>query len=107
MYSQIYDDTNVTGTFQPSKDPLEDGDISFCAALPTLARGQVAIHVNSSTDQPYTLKRGSHIATFSVLTSEQIKYVKPIDPGDHMAHFTRQSGKCCRLWQQSDQTCKI
>ena len=80
MYSQLYDDTNVTGILQPSNDLAEDGDITFCAALVTLTQGQVAIHVNNFTDQPYTLKRGSHIANFSVLTPKQMKYVKPIDP---------------------------
>ena len=61
-------------------DLAEDGDIIFCAALVTLTQGQVAIHMNNFTDQPYTLKRGSLIANFSVLTPKQIKYVKPIDP---------------------------
>ena len=80
MYSQLYDNTNVTGILQPSNDLAEDGDITFCAALVTLTQGQVAIHVNNFTDQPYTLKRGSHIANFSVLTPEQMKYVKLVDP---------------------------
>ena len=70
MYSQLYDDTNVTGILQPSNDFAEDGGITFCGALVTLTQGQVAIHVNNFTDQPYTLKRGSHIANFTVLTPE-------------------------------------
>ena len=80
MSSQLYDDTNVIGILQPSNDLAEDGDITFCAGLVTLTQGQVSIHVNNFTDQPYTIKRGSHIANFSVLTPEQLKYVKPIDP---------------------------
>ena len=80
MFSQLYDDTNVTGILQPSNDLAEDGDITFCAALVTLTQGQASIHVNNFTDHPYTLKRGSHIANFSILTPEQMKYVKPIDP---------------------------
>ena len=80
MYSQLYDDANVTGILQPSNDLADDGDITFCAALVTLTQGQVTIHVNNFTDQSHTIKRGSHIANFSVLTPEQMKYVKPIDP---------------------------
>ena len=80
MYSQLYDDTKVTGILQPSNDLAEDGDITFSAALVTLTQGQVAIHVNNFTDQPYTLKRASHIANFTVLTPEQMKHVKSIDP---------------------------
>ena len=80
MYSQLYDDANVTGILQPSNDLADDGDITFCAALVTLTQGQVTTHVNNFTDQSHTIKRGSHIANFSVLTPEQMKYVKPIDP---------------------------
>ena len=80
LYSQLYDDTNVTGILQPSNDFAEDGDITFCAALVTLTEGQVTIHMNNFTDQSFTLRRGSHIANFSVLTPEQMKYVEPIDP---------------------------
>ena len=80
MSSQLYDDTNVTGILQLSNDVAEDGNTNFCAALVTLTQGQVSIHVNNFTHHPYTLKRGSHIANFSVLTPEQMKYVKPINP---------------------------
>ena len=75
LYSQLYDHTNVTGILQPSNDLTENGHIIFCAALVTL--GQVIIHLNNFTDQPYSLKKGSHIANFSVLTPEQIIDVKP------------------------------
>ena len=80
MYSQLYNDTNVTGILQPSNDPTENGDIVVCAALVTMTQGQVTIHVNNFTVQPYIPKRGSHIANFSVMTPEQKKYVKPTDP---------------------------
>ena len=46
----------------------------------TLTSGQVEIPLNNFTDHPYTLKRGSHIANFSVMTPGQMKYVKPIEP---------------------------
>ena len=77
---QMYDDTTVTGILQPSNALTEDGDVAFCAALVTLTAGQVEILLNNFTDHPYTLKRGSHIANFSVITPGQMKYVKPIDP---------------------------
>ena len=80
LTSQMYDDTTVTGILQPSNALNEDGDITFCAALVTLTSGQVEIHLNNFTDHPYTLKRGSHVANFSVMTPGQMKYVKPVDP---------------------------
>ena len=81
LISQMYVDTAVTGILQSSIALTEDGDIAFCAALVTLTTGQVEIHLNNFTDHPYTLKRSSHVANFSVVTPGQMKYVKPIDPG--------------------------
>ena len=80
LASQLYKDTAVTGILQPSNILTDDGDIAFCAALVTLTNGQTSVHLNNFTDSPYTLKRGTQVATFTVLTPEQTKYVKPIDP---------------------------
>ena len=80
MASQLYENTTVTGILQPSNNLTDDGDIAFCAALVTLTNGQVSVHLNNFTDSPYTLKRGTQVANFTVLTPEQMKYGKPIDP---------------------------
>ena len=79
LASQLYENTTVTGILQPSNNLTDDGDIAFCAALVTLTNGQELVHLNNFTDSPYTLKRVTQIANFTVLTPEQ-KYVKPIDP---------------------------
>ena len=79
--SQIYNENSVTGVLQPSDLLHEESDITFCAAIVTLTNGNVTVHINKFSDQPYKLKRGLHIASFSVLTPEQMKHVKPIDPG--------------------------
>ena len=80
MASQLYEDTTVTGILQPSNTLTDDGDIAFCAALVTLTNDQVSVHLNNFTASPYTLKRGTQVANFTVLTPEQMTYVKPIDP---------------------------
>ena len=80
IQSQIYAENAVTGILQPSDLLHEEGDITFCAALVTLHEGAMRIRVNNSTIQPYKLKKGTHIANFSVMTPEQMKYVRPIDP---------------------------
>ena len=80
MASQLYEDTTVTGILQPSNNLTDDGGIAFCAALVTLTNGQVSVHLNNFTDSPYTFKRGTQVANFTVLMPEQMKYVKPIDP---------------------------
>ena len=38
------------------------------------------VQINNFQDHPYTLKRKTHIANFSILTPEQMKYIQPIDP---------------------------
>ena len=58
----------------------EESDITFCPALVTLNDGNIVMPVNNFTDHPYKLKKGLHLASFSVMTPEQMKYVKPVDP---------------------------
>ena len=80
MAPQLYEDTTVTGIHQLSNNITDDGDIAFCAALVTLTNGQVSVHLNNFTESPYTFRRGTQVANFTVLTTEQMKYVKLIDP---------------------------
>ena len=77
---QIYAENAVTGILQPSELLNEENDITFCAAIVTLQEETTRIHVNKFTDQPYKLKKGMHIANFSVMTPEQMEHVRPIDP---------------------------
>ena len=70
----------VTVILQQSDLLHEDSDITFCPALVTLSDGNISTPVNNFTDHPYKLEKGLHIASFSVMTPEQMKYVKPVDP---------------------------
>ena len=78
--SSIYAENAVTGILQPSEPLNEENDITFCAAIITLDEETTRIHDNKFTDQPYKLKKGMHIANFSVMQPEQMKHVRPIDP---------------------------
>ena len=79
--SLLYPENAVTGNLQPSDLLHEEGDFTFCPVLvTTLNDGNISIPVNNFTDHPYKLKKGLHIASFSVMTPEQMKYVKPVDP---------------------------
>ena len=80
IQSQIYEENVVTGILHTSDLLLEERDITFCAAIVTSNEGTMGIRVNNFTDQPYKLKKGLHIASFSVTTPEQMKHVRPIDP---------------------------
>ena len=49
MASQLYEGTTVTGILQPSSQLTDDVDIAFCAALVTLANGQVKVNLINFT----------------------------------------------------------
>ena len=38
------------------------------------------VQINNFLDHPYTLKKGTHIANFSILTPEQTKRIRPVNP---------------------------
>ena len=78
--SLLYPENAVTGILQPSDLLHEEGDITFCPALVTLNDGSISIPVNNFTDHLYKLKKGLHIVNSSVMTPEQMKYVKSVDP---------------------------
>ena len=80
IQSQTYAENAVTGKLQPSDLLHEEGDVTFCAAIVTSNEGTMRIHFNNFTDQPYKLKKGLSIAKFSMMTPEQMKHVRPIDP---------------------------
>ena len=80
IQSQVYAENAVTGILQPSDLLHEEGDVTFCAAIVTLHEGTMRMHVNNFTDQPYKIKKGLHFANFSVMTPEQMKHDRPIDP---------------------------
>ena len=87
--SLLYPENAVTGILQPSELLHEEGDITFCPSLVTLNDGSILIPVNNCTDHPYKLKKGLHFANFSIMTPEQMIYVKPIDPASSR-HFLQQ-----------------
>ena len=75
----LYPEIAVTGILQPSDLLHEEGDITFCPALVTLTEGNIQIPVNNFMDHRYKFKKCIHIANFSVMTPEQMKYDKPVD----------------------------
>ena len=80
IQTHIYAENAVTGKLQTSKLLHEEGDVTFCVAIVALNEGTRRINVNNFTDQPYKRMKELHIANFSVMTPEQVKYVRPIDP---------------------------
>ena len=79
-YSQNDSEHNVTGLLQPSETLHEEGDVTFCLGIVTLSEGNTTVHITNFSNQPYSLKKGLHIANFLVLFPEHLKNIQPVDP---------------------------
>ena len=78
--SQIYTDNEATRIIQPSP-LLENGeDLLICPALSSTQNNKHMVQISNFLDHPYTLKKGTHIATLSILTPEQTKHIRPVNP---------------------------
>ena len=65
---------------QPSPLLENDEDLLICPALPSTQNNKLMIQINNFLDHPYTLKKGTHIANFSIITTEQTKHIRPVSP---------------------------
>ena len=78
--SQISTDNEATGIIQPSPLLENDEDLLICPALSSTQNNKYMVQISNFLDQPYTLKKGTHIANFSILTPEQTKHIRPVNP---------------------------
>ena len=77
---EIYTDNEATSIIQPL--PLLENDQNFhiCAALSKTQNNKQMIQIITFLDHPYTLKKGMHMANFSILTRERRKHIKLVNP---------------------------
>ena len=78
--SQIYTDNEATGKIQPSPLLENDEDLLICPALSSTQSNKHMVQISNFLDHPFTLKKGTHIASFSILTLEQTKHIRPVNP---------------------------
>ena len=78
--SQIYTENEATGTFQPSALLESDEDLLICPAISSTQNIKHMVQITNFLDHPYTLKKGTYIANFSILTPEQTKHIRPVNP---------------------------
>ena len=77
--SQIYTDNEATGIIQPSPLLENDEDLLICPALSSTQNNKHMVQISNFLDHPYTLKKGTHIAIFSILTPEKTKHIQPVN----------------------------
>ena len=80
MKSQIYTDNEATGIVQLSPHLENDEDLFICPALSSTQNNKHMVQINNFLDHPYTLKKRTHKAKFSILTPEQTKDIRSVNP---------------------------
>ena len=78
--SQICTDNEATGIIQPSSLLENNEDLLICPALSSTQNNKYMVQISNFLDHPYTLKKGTHIANFSILTPEQTKHIRLFNP---------------------------
>ena len=76
--SQIYTDNEATGIIKPSP-LLENDEDLICPALASTQNNKQKVQISNFLDHPYTLKKETRKANFSILTPEQTKQIQPVN----------------------------
>ena len=78
--SQIYTKNEATGIIQPSPLLENDEDLLICPEISSTQNNKHMVQTSNFLDQPYTFKKGTHMTNFSILTPEQTKLIRPVNP---------------------------
>ena len=78
--SQIYTDNEATGIIQQSPFLENDEDPLICPAVSSTQNNKHMVQISIFLDYPYTLKKGTHTANFSILIPKQTKHIRPVNP---------------------------
>ena len=78
--SQFYTDNEATGLIQTSPLLENDEDLLICPALSSTQNKKHMVQISNFLDHSFTLKKGTHIANFSILTPEHTKHIQPVNP---------------------------
>ena len=78
--SQFYTDSETTGIIQRSPLLKVDEDVLICPPLSSTHNNKHMVQVSNFLDNPYMLKKRKHIGNFSILTPEQTKHIRPVNP---------------------------
>ena len=78
--SQICTDNEAKGLTQPSPFLENKEDLLICTAIWPIQNTKHMVQISNVLDHPYTLKKRTHIANFSITTLEQTKHIRPVNP---------------------------
>ena len=92
MKSKIYTENEATGIIQPSPLLETDEDLLICPAIrysnkdllicpcSSTQNNKHMVQISNFLDHTYIIKKGTHMANFSILTPEQTKHNRPVNP---------------------------
>ena len=78
--SQIYTENKATGIIQPAPLLETDEDLLICPAISSTQNNKHMVQIGNFLDHPYTLKKGTNMVNFSILTPEQTNHIRPVNP---------------------------
>ena len=78
--SQTYTENEATGIIQPSPLLENDEDLLICPAISPTQHNKHMVQISNFLDHPFTLMKGTHMTNFSILTPEQTKHIRPVNP---------------------------
>ena len=84
--SQIYTENEATGLIQSPPLLENDEDLLICPAISSTQNNEHMVQSSNFLDHPYTLKKRTYMAIFSILTPEQTKHIRPVNPTS-VRHF--------------------
>ena len=77
---QVYTENEAAGIIQPPPLLENDEDLLICTEISSTQNNKHMVQISNFLDHPYTLKKETHIANFSILTAEQTKHIRPVNP---------------------------
>ena len=71
---------SITGILRPTE--MYDGHdvVLVCPAITTLTNQSLQLTMNNTSSLPITIPKGTHVATFSIMSPNELKEVQPVNP---------------------------
>ena len=70
---------NTRGTVTPVEKFTDAASLIISHSMSTIIDRKIAVRVTNTTKSPYTINKNTQIAEFSVVATEQSKFIKPMD----------------------------
>ena len=70
---------HTTGTVTPVGKFTKAASLLISNSISTITDKKTAARITNTTESPYSMKKNTQIAEFSVVTPEQSKFIRPVD----------------------------